>query len=464
MPDDLVEALANEAASLWLLVDSIERHVAQQTASRTYTGATSFFFTYVRKLAEGTKGALSTESLPLDDIRRARLDIATLRQYWRLLHELIKPASEAHSLTAPEALIELAAEQVRRVSGLQDSKVVVSLSARLMYHQTTNTKLSALGKRIQKIVPKAVFPDQLGFIALPYSQGPSFFANLLLYHELGHFVFEELSVTDAHAGLQSLDVQSTTAIDEAIAGRNFSQGGRAFALTVLRNWTHEIFCDLFALSLVGPAFSFAFVELLSLLDVLEPPVTIAFNTSHPAPACRFRQHIDFVKLTGWWEHVVGLHSLQKSLIERLAAEPEDDYRLSLNANPEKDTVLIPAFLKIVPQIRVIVKDLTEPVLAKPDDFAEHRGHVEKCLFNGIVPSVSINDAEGLVPAFSVINSSFFFYLTSLGVLMESLGENRLNVERRGVWKHRLEAWTQKALEDIQLLGRSKIVSTDGRTF
>src|SRR5258708_2073639 len=50
-----------------------------------------------------------------------------------------------------------------------------------------------LAQEIQRFIPSASFPPKLGFIELPYSQGPSFFTNLVIYHEIGHVVYEQLS-------------------------------------------------------------------------------------------------------------------------------------------------------------------------------------------------------------------------------------------------------------------------------
>jgi hypothetical protein len=50
------------------------------------------------------------------------------------------------------------------------------------------------------------------------------------------------------------------------------------------------------------------------------------------------------------------------LIERLAKNPEGDYRLQLDGRPPgKDEVLIPAFLNILADIRNSVIAITKPV-------------------------------------------------------------------------------------------------------
>ena len=464
MSVDPLAGLLDESASLWDVVHSIERHVNRLLATHTYTGATDHFFGYVRDLARGTKALLSSnarEAREATEVHRVRLQAATLRRFWLLLHELIQPAGEAHSLTTPAALIELAAEQLRQIPGLSESKVVVSLSPRLMYHQTTHTSLSLLGKQLEVMVPTAKFPQQLGFVALPYSQGPSFFPNLLLYHELGHFVFEELS-SNSHPTFEALETELLNAVAKIIPTAPPEQ--KQLALTILRTWTHEIFCDLFAISLVGPCFSFAFVELLGLLSALQPDVTIVFNQTHPASACRFRQHLEFLESASWWAQLSDLDAPAKHLLESLARQTEDSYLIELNGNSGKDPVLIPAFLQIIPSIHALVKEITRPAAATTADFKVHRSLIENCLLNGVVPSVVNPETNSTATPVAVINASFTFYLTSLDRLMASLGRDPRDIEARSLWKHQVEMWTEKALEDIRLLDQRRRAESNGSSI
>ncbi len=466
MSHDSLEGLVNESASVWSLVDSIEQHIRRQLASHIYPLATDNFFGYIMRLATGTKNLIAAgleNSMDSPTVKRARL--ATLKGCWRLLHELVRPAGDAHTLAAPTALIELAADQLRRIPGLDQAQVVVSLSPRLMYHQTKHTGISNLATKIAQIIPGEPFPRQLGFVALPFSQGAGFFTNLLLYHELGHFVFEELSSYNSDPRIGKLDSKLVAAIEHATADRPaLASTVRAFALATLRNWTQEIFCDAFALNIVGPAFSFAFVDMLSLLDLLDDHQIVAFTPSHPAPACRYSAHLHVLRSAGWWSVLEDVQVPQKKLIERLAARDKEDYRLVLDGKMDKDAVLIPAFLKILPDILDVTRDIIAPAAAAAEDFAAGRKHIEKCLLNGIVPSVSPDDQSIPPNPVSVINTAFTFYLTSLDELMERLGKKPLDVKERSYWTNRLESWTQKALEDIQLLSRSTRARSDERSI
>ncbi len=208
MSDGLADLL-HDAAVLYGFVDFLEEYCREQERSQTYVDASGLFFHYVKDLAAGIKEELGRE------INRAtrfptrlpvlQRNILTLKYYLQLLHEHVKPAADAHTLTIPAPLIHLASQQLQRVEGMRTSKIVILLTPEFMYFQRPHTYVKEQARLVQAIIPQATFPAKLGFIALPYSQGPSFFTNLAIYHEIGHFVYEELSKSDPpHPGVATL--------------------------------------------------------------------------------------------------------------------------------------------------------------------------------------------------------------------------------------------------------------------
>src|SRR6266478_4448630 len=199
MPSGLADLL-HDAAVLHRFVDFIEEYCKEQERSQTYVDASGLFFQYVEKLAAGIKQELGRE------IERAqrfpsrlpilRSNIWTLKNYLRLLHALIKPAADAHTLTVPTPLIDLASQQLQQVERMKNSRIVILLTSEFMYFQRPHTDIKDQARIVQSFIPKVSFPSKLGFIELPYSQGPSFFTNLAIYHEIGHFVYEELANAD----------------------------------------------------------------------------------------------------------------------------------------------------------------------------------------------------------------------------------------------------------------------------
>jgi hypothetical protein len=147
MPTDLTELadLLHDSAVLHRFVDFIGEYCKEQERSQTYVDASELFFEYVEDLAEGIKQQLSSE------IKRAkrfpsripilRSNIWTLKNYLRLLHALIKPVADAHTLTIPAPLVELASSQLQRTEGMSNSRIAVLLTSEFMYFQRPHTDI-----------------------------------------------------------------------------------------------------------------------------------------------------------------------------------------------------------------------------------------------------------------------------------------------------------------------------------
>jgi hypothetical protein len=453
MPAGLADLL-HDAAALHRFVDFIEEYCKEQERSQTYVDASGLFFQYVEKLASGIKQELVKE---IDRATRfpARLpvlrrNILTLKYYLRLLHTLIKPAADAHTLTIPGPLIDLASRQLQGVEGMRNSKIVILLTPEFMYFQRPHTHVKEQAQLVQTFIPQATFPPKLGFIELPYSQGPSFFNNLAIYHELGHFVYEELSTLNPpHRDVLAL---------RSVTGRSLRKVSKdpqvlAIAGKIIENWTQEIFCDLFAIRLLGPAFSFALVEILGTLGFLSTKASVKFNPTHPAAAYRFAEHINMLTADLWLEAITDIRPDQRRLLEKFAATPRSRYTFYLDDTMRGPQSLVDAFLdSVIPAIRKLVRKLTPEPAAAVKRFGRMRGSIEECLKVGVVPITTTSSSPDPI---SIINSSFCFYLTSLpGVIQDFEGSGAENdVDVYSKWTRRLEMWTMKAVEDSQIQDR-----------
>lgn len=453
MPTGL-EELVHDAAVLHGFVDFLEEYCREQERSQTYVDASGLFFQYVEKLAAGIKEELGSE------INRAtrfparlpilRRNILTLKYYLRLLHALIKPAADAHTLTIPAPLIDLASMQLQHVEGMRKAKIVILLTPEFMYFQRPHTHVKEQARLVQTIIPQAEFPAKLGFIELPYSQGPSFFTNLAVYHEIGHFVYEELSNSDPpHPGVVDLRSVTSRSLRKVFRDRQVV----ALASKIIENWTQEIFCDLFAIRLMGPAFSFALVEILGMLGFLSPKDLVKFNLTHPASARRFAEHINLLKEDSWLKAIEKFEPEQKKLIERLAKIPRSSYRFYADDQTRGPRSLVDTFLdSVVPAIRKLVRKITMDPTSAVKRFELDRRSIEDCLKVGVVPHSNTSRQPDPV---SIVNCAFCFYLTSLPDVIEQFeGPNAKNdLSFRSLWTRRLEMWTMKAIEDSQIQDR-----------
>jgi len=114
---------------------------------------------------------------------------------------------------------------------------------------------------IRAIVPNApLFPDNLGIIALPYSQATTFFLNphWLMRWDISYFKKRGISAQFRLPGI--------TAIGQ-VSGTGLPLQELSWCLDCILRWSEELYCDLFALWLIGPAFSFSFIELFALTAV-----------------------------------------------------------------------------------------------------------------------------------------------------------------------------------------------------
>ncbi len=363
MPSGLADLL-HDAAVLHRFVDFIEEYCREQERSQTYADASGLFFQYVEKLTAGIKQELRKEIARAtrfpQRLALLRSNIWTLKNYLRLLHALIKPAADAHTLTIPAPLIDLASQQLQRVEGMKNSNIAILLTSEFMYFQRPHTDIKDQARIVESFIPKASFPLKLGFIELPYSQGPSFFTNLAIYHEIGHFVYEELSNADPpHPRMAALKAAIVRSLN-----KTFSKGPKdpeafAVAVRIIENWIQEIFCDLFAIRLVGPAFSFAFIEMLGMLGFLSQKATLKFNPTHPATACRFAEHFNLLRNDLWWDAIASDDADHKKLLESLATLPRSSYKFYVDEKTLGPQILVQVFLDVVvPAIRKLVRQVT----------------------------------------------------------------------------------------------------------
>jgi hypothetical protein len=457
MPAGLADLL-HDAAVLHRFVDFIGEYCKEQERSQTYVDASGLFFKYVEDLAAGIKLKLRSE---VDRAARfpnrlsiLRRNMLTLKYYLRLLHTLIKPAADAHTLTIPGPLIDLATQQLHGVKGMNNSKIAILLTPEFMYFQRPHTHIKEQARLVETFIPQATFPPKLGFIELPYSQGPSFFTNLAIYHEIGHFVYEELSsLSPAHQGIIALRSVTARSLGRVFRNRQVL----AIAVKIIENWTQEIFCDLFAIRLLGPAFSFALVEILGMLGFLSPNASVKFNPTHPASACRFAEHVNMLTAESWMEAIKYVKPEQKKLLEKLAAIPRSRFKFYLDDTTLGPQSLVDAFLdSVVPAVRKLVRELTPDPKPAVKRFGHVRRGIEECLKVGVVPVTTTSSSSDPV---SIINAAFCFYLSSLpDVIKEFEGPAAgNNVDVYSKWIGRLEMWTMKAIEDSQIQDRFRRV-------
>lgn len=364
---------------------------------------------------------------------------------------------DAHTLTLPIPLVQLAGAILKTIPALSTTELVVLHTSALMYYQTPYGSIRDTAIRLLTRIPEATFPTRFGVVALPYSQGSRLFTNLSLFHELGHVVYEAISIKEApHLFSATIREQIRSSLTHHIP--EFSEepdDAQEFLIAILQSWSEEIFCDLFAVSVVGPSFSLSFLDLITLLGQYDTNIFRCFTPTHPAPAYRFKLQLELLKTNKWNFDDPSLSNPRLDSIGAIAAEPKSKYIAKLSSEDNLPNTILDAFFDVVPIIQNTLIELTLHCVVKGDNYPVVYRSVHECLERGIVPSiVAKHTAPDLALQVYVLNASYQFALISLSDLaqrIEHISNNSTWPTKLSFWSNRLEGWTLKALEDLFLL-------------
>jgi len=339
----------------------------------------------------------------------------------------------------------MAESHIRGLVGAENSDVVVLLTPELMYFENRPNKTDLLGKgRV--------------FLEIPYSQAAGFFANLTIYHELGHYAWGILAAeVPRRQAFTALIASLEEIFANKIVPKVHNSAHRDLIKTAYESWAQELFCDLFAVRHLGPASTFALIDILSLFALLMQEGDdgtsndVTFNKDHPAPALRFRTQLKRLRDDGWWDCIDALPSEHVGLIRRLAEKDDSKYRFAWNS-ADLPQELVHIFMGVIPRIHELAVDVTPTVGSRSADFQTWRVLLESCLVNGVVPSKLVEERASSPTPVSMINAAYCVYLARLPELMDKLDGQRIaDPQDRQRWIERLEAWTMKGIDDYFLL-------------
>lgn len=432
------------------LVEFIATHIREQQESHRYNYCTRHFLQ--RVLLQKAEDTRKTVEILLRNavLKPGRIQelyrpaLVVLRGDWAVIHSFVKPATDAHSLTTPDPLVRFAIEQIQQV---RPAQVVVLLTPELMYFQKAMRDFPEAAVRM--------FPADIGFIEIPYSQGTSFFSNLNIFHEVGHFIFQ-LCSQQGDPALAKLARSMTHAVKAQKRLRQLNAQQQAGVREIIECWAQEVFCDLFAVRLIGPAFTFALIDLLWLVGLMKEGNEREFNQLHPSPALRMQQQLRLLKRDGWWRLVRNERIEHIDLIRRLAGI--EAHVVRAEHEPRINAALLKAFRSILDDISGAVSALTVPIPTRRDssDYGAHRSAIEACLANGVVPSAVIDSNLRPGPV-AIINAAYVFQLARLSSLTSRIVVSDTNspLERLTWGRKKVEAWTMKALEDFETLADAR---------
>jgi hypothetical protein len=456
-----IDAIRQEAAQLHGFIEPLIQMCSDLREDYPiFAGPSLKFFSYISKL--GTKTQEFLEAFPTSyagctDQRAANsmlLGLSSLKASWETLHNYVGPALDADSLNLPSSLITAFSDIANSVPEWADYEFVLFHTSEANYLQIPSGMARDAADNIADKVGLELFDPNLGLVGIPYSQANSFFLNSLLPHEFAHFIYQEYC-DDA------VESQIDRVLDDKTANStDLTSDGLAWCLGQLRSWIEETFCDLLAACMIGPAFSFALIQLTAGTALVGRPDGVpsdlyAFRDDYPADAARLHYHQKLLQRVGWWSVIEGWKSshvgalakceIWSSLITIEGQLPEgiseadllDCYRAVCDWMIDYCVAFFPSIDADVQQYRQLSPKIAE------------------YLSRAIVPSTINLDAQQFFPTPVVLlNSGFHFLLEDLPSLVKNI--DGLDVESVAVRSRigaRLELWILKAIEDYRLLTR-----------
>jgi hypothetical protein len=473
MPAAVEDVLRHDAASLAGFVKDVSDSTeAARAGIARYPSPSTEFLSFVDTLAHSTEQFLAR--FPTARPRHERLygthrqKLFSIRSAWDELHQFIKPTADAHTLEIPTPLIDALTARFNLIKDFERTRFAVFHLDELNYMMIGSAYVQRLADDLASLVGAAErFPTGLGLIGVPYSQGRSLFSNLLIAHEMGHYLFENANVDG------ELLPFIESAINDVIGTQWASVGTeeKTWLRDRLAYWAEEVFCDLVAVWLAGPCYTFAYIELFDLAVAARPGARVRyevgddvceFSDTHPADLFRIKQQAVLLDgRLGWRDHLKTFGTHYVDVIDASRRTPESRYFAEEAWFAQLFSRLPAAFFRIVDPLHRIVGRLLDGVDSGAKAFQEHNRLIEAYFHEGLVPSTLVSrrgtktKTEQPTPL-AVINTCYKVYLRSLGTVMGRVKDvYPTSVAHRVQWASKLENWALKAIEDCQLLEQRK---------
>ena len=421
-----------------------------------YTPPSREFFTHIQTL--GTETLAFLEAFPqriLKDPRTAsskRQKLFSLKAAWEDLHEYVRPALDADSLHLPTPLITALHDRLHEFRKWRDYRFTLFHTIEANYFEIPASGARDTADRIAGLIGGTGFPPSLGLLGIPYSQGDGFFLNCSLAHEIGHFIYQEHASSVIAGEIDNTLQRMTDEIGE------LEEQDMSFCTDLLSTWTEEIFCDLFAICQIGPAFSFALSQLIGSSFPIgqsdgEPADFYSFTLTHPAEVSRIETQQKLLDRLGWWNVIKDWKSAPVEVLRKCSLG--SSYFTIESDLPEGVTQA--RFLKCHEEMceRLIAYLLTSS--PKMDGhvrvFEKQAEAISQYLRRAVVPSTIVIDGEDIYPsAVILLNAGFRFVLEDLSLLFDNIQNGTPDsIEARSKFIKRIELWLLKALEDCRLL-------------
>jgi hypothetical protein len=453
----LEEQVRHDASSLYQFVSSITQHCDSKNPAAAYLSSSERFFKYIIELGQATKtyvkdypGARIHPAQFLD----LRDDIATLRGSWQFLHLFVKPALDSDTLHLPTSLIQGLIERFREIPDYTDTDFVIYHTDLFNYLNVQLNVFKPIADKSADLVKGPHFPEKLALIGIPYSQSSSLFMNCLIPHEMGHHVFGDKALGAKFRPVVEKELQQNF-------GTALSTLDRSAITNILVRWAEELFCDTFAVRMVGFCYSFAFVELFDISKALDEAGNLTRSQGmtdfdeYPPHLFRLQQQLAILKKDEWWDELKNVDVHYVRLLANVDSLKDTDFTLSNFGSLDAKKIMA-AFLTVVPMIFSELDTVTVALGSGLEEWKSLCPKIESYLEHGIVPSNLLQKPGELsfhVPSLvPLLNSSYKFYVQWLDNLLNHIdGADVRDIRCRSEWATKVQMWTAKAIEDGNIL-------------
>jgi hypothetical protein len=457
-----LDELRHDATSLARFVESISAFCSHRSGTPAYSEGSRALFDHFKKLSDSTLEYLakfpSSEEFRGDDpfeFQAQREALLTLRSAWSRVHLRLKAVADADTLHVPVTLLDWLQSRFRTLHGFEASMFAVFHTERVNFLHLGSSDIPATSTEIADIVerPDEHFPETLSLIGIPYSQSDTLFFNCIIPHEIGHFLFASSKIADELKQAAGLELNAAV----HASGTRVDASDRQELLNLVEFWAEELFCDLAAIWLIGPSFSYASIEVRDLVNAIDHrgvfsmlagKVMLEFGAQHPAHLYRIKQHVRLLDQLGWW----ALIKSQKShYIHLMAAADQIKEEQFTTANIKGGSVALAAFFAITPKIFAAITRLFDGVDSGSGNYAVYGRYISESLLHGIVPSTLNIKRKRVHPLpISIITAAYDTYLNTMDKLIRGIsGQKVESLLDRMYWSRRLEQWATKAVEDVQ---------------
>ena len=466
------DELGHELAALSALVQSVVVPCELPPGPVAYTAASEKFRNHIIDLGKKTSEYLGSFPIDAEQVEQGEEDfesppseLAEVKSAWRQLHPYIKPAIQADTLHQPTSLVDALTGRFREIPGFDQATFTIFHSEEFNYLHLYASEIAALTNKLAKLVGANELPE-FGLIGIPSSQSSALFLNCLIAHEMGHYVAAKKRFLAHILG------EAEEALKQTMKESYRKDGDSLLLPYKLAKWAEELFCDLFAVQLVGPCFAFAYIELYDQLQLLKfdgalhrerLKTGLEFYSKYPSHPFRVQRQAVMLKNSPWWQHIRTMKTRHARLLEQIV-DLEDDSHKDANGDKRKQ---VEAFLAIIPAIVRFLGEITGNLDDHVHEFAALNPTILQYLENGIVPStLNVRRGEkietGVRPSFvTLVNCGVSFYLERVPALIKRIAKATSDsTEDRVFWMRKVEGWISKALEDVRLRERAADGGTD----